>query len=131
MYNYLEAVTEDVKEYIRNNIDFADYDDMDELEEQLNDELWTEDSVTGNGSGSYTFNSAKSFDYVTDNTDEIADLVDTFGTSYAEIGEHFVNADWDWFDVSLRCYHLGPAISAALEDFEDEFEEAHQEEDED
>lgn len=121
MYNYLEAVTDDVKEYIRNNIDFADYDDMDELEEQLNDELWAEDSVTGNASGSYTFNSVKAEEYLVGNWDELADALDEFGESDADA----FHKGAEWCDVTLRCYYLGQAISAALEDFEDEFEEAH------
>lgn len=124
MYNYLEAVTEDVKEYIRNNIDFADYDDMDELEEQLNDELWAEDSVTGNASGSYTFNSAKAEEYLAGNWDELADALEEFGETDVDA----FRKGAEWCDVTLRCYYLGQAISAALEDFEDEFEEAHQEE---
>ena len=127
MYNYLEAVTEDVKEYIRNNIDFADYDDMDELEEQLNDELWADDSVTGNGSGSYTFNRVKAEENLAGNWDELADALDEFGESDVDA----FRKGAEWCDVTLRCYYLGQAISAALEDFEDEFEEAHQEEDED
>jgi hypothetical protein len=47
-YNYLEAVKEDVKNYIDSEINFTDFDSLEELEEKLNDELWTEDSVTGN-----------------------------------------------------------------------------------
>lgn len=39
MYNYLEAMTEDVKEYIYENIDTSNYSDRDELEEALNDDL--------------------------------------------------------------------------------------------
>ena len=35
-YNYLEAITEDVKEYIKNEINFSEYEDMDELKEFLN-----------------------------------------------------------------------------------------------
>lgn len=47
-YNYLEAVTDDVREYIENEIDLADWkSDRDGLEEKLNDDLWTVDSVTG------------------------------------------------------------------------------------
>ena len=42
-YNYLENMVEDVKEYIKNEIDFSEYEDMDELRESLNDDLWTED----------------------------------------------------------------------------------------
>ena len=39
-YDYLSAVTEDVKDYINDNVNFADYDDIDELKEKLQDELW-------------------------------------------------------------------------------------------
>ena len=55
-YDYHEAVYEDVCAYIRENINFADYDTVEDLADHLNDELWTCDSVTGNASGSYTFN---------------------------------------------------------------------------
>lgn len=47
-YNYLEAVKEDVKNYIDSEINFTDFDSLEELEEKLNDDLWIEDSVTGN-----------------------------------------------------------------------------------
>lgn len=58
-YNYLEAVKEDVKNYIDSEINFTDFDSLEELEEKLNDELWIEDSVTGNASGSYYCNAYK------------------------------------------------------------------------
>ena len=56
MYDYREAVKDDVLEYINNEINFEDFDTLEELEEHLNEVLFTEDSVTGNASGSYTFN---------------------------------------------------------------------------
>lgn len=59
MYNYLEAVKEDVKEYIEENIDLSEFGDIEELKEKLNEDLWINDSVTGNASGSYTYNRAK------------------------------------------------------------------------
>ena len=61
-YNYLEAMTEDVKEYLKNDAELS-LDDLlynrNDLEEKLNEELWINDSVTGNASGSYTFNRYK------------------------------------------------------------------------
>jgi hypothetical protein len=47
MYDYREAVKDDVLEYIKDEINFEDFDTLDELEEKLNEDLWTEDSVTG------------------------------------------------------------------------------------
>ena len=56
-YDYLEAVTEDVKQYIKDEIDLEEWkDDRDGLEEYLNDHCWISDSVTGNASGSYYCN---------------------------------------------------------------------------
>lgn len=68
-YNYLEAVKEDVKNYIDSEINFTDFDSLEELEEKLNDELWTEDSVTGNASGSYYCNSYKAEESIAHNLD--------------------------------------------------------------
>lgn len=49
MYDYKEAMTEDVKEWIKENIDLTEWtEDREGLEQQLNDDLWTEDSITGN-----------------------------------------------------------------------------------
>lgn len=58
-YDYLEAVKEDVKNYIEENGIKVTSENREELEEQLNDDLFTCDSVTGNGSGSYTFNTRR------------------------------------------------------------------------
>ena len=83
MYNYLEAMKNDITEYINDNINLADYADRDELESYLNDELFTEDSVTGNASGSYTFSRAQAHEYVTDNIDLLKDACEEFGTDAA------------------------------------------------
>ncbi len=67
-YDYNEAITEDIKEYIKNEIDLTEYtDDRDGLETFLSDELWTVDSVTGNASGSYTFNRYTAKEYLDGN----------------------------------------------------------------
>ena len=77
-YNYMEAVKEDVKNYIDSEINFEDFDSLEELEEKLNDELWTEDSVTGNASGSYTFNRVTAENYVNSNKELVNEMVDEF-----------------------------------------------------
>ena len=71
-YNYFEAVKADVREWINSNVDMEDWKDNREgLEEYLNDSLWIEDSVTGNASGSYTFNTWKAEENLSHNWDEI------------------------------------------------------------
>lgn len=58
-YDYYANVKDDVLSYINDEIRPGEYWDRDELESHLNDTLCADDSVTGNCSGSYTFNSAK------------------------------------------------------------------------
>lgn len=130
MYNYLEAMKNDITEYINDNINLADYADRDELESYLNDELFTEDSVTGNASGSYTFSRAQAQEYVKDNIDLLKDACEEFGTDAATVGELFLSEDWEKMDVTIRCYLLGQAISEALDDMEDELSKAFESEEE-
>ncbi|MGN0187398.1 MAG: hypothetical protein ACI392_06605 [Paludibacteraceae bacterium] len=107
-YNYLEAVKDSVKDYIINNIDLSSFDDRDELEQYLNDELFIDDSVTGNASGSYTFNSWKAEEYLCHNLDLLQEAMLEFGINVRD----FQGAEWA--DVTIRCYLLGQAISEVL-----------------
>ena len=52
MYNYYEAVKEDVLTYIKEEVDMNGMD-LDELKERLYEELINEDRITGNASGSH------------------------------------------------------------------------------
>lgn len=79
-YDYREAVKNDVLEYITNEIDFLDYESIEDLEEFLNDELWTEDSVTGNASGSYTFNTWEAEENICHNLDLLGEALEEFGS---------------------------------------------------
>lgn len=117
-YNYLEAMVEDILDYIRNEVELSDFSDRDELEEKLNDDLWVEDSVTGNASGSYTFNAWKAKEYVTGNMGLVTEMCTEFGLDSASVAEHFLEEDWEYFDVSIRCYLLGQAIAEALDEME-------------
>lgn len=117
-YYYLSAIKEDVKNYIDNEITISDYSDRDELESYLNDELWTCDSVTGNASGSYTMNRLTARDYVIDNIDELNDAVENFGIDKNIVGEKFLEEDFEWCDVTIRCSLLSSAISDVLDSME-------------
>ena len=124
-YNYREAVKDDVLEYIKNEIDFTDYETLEELEGKLNDDLFTADSVTGNASGSYTFSTYQAEENIAHNWDLLAEAMEEFGSD-----ENPFDKGAEWADVTIRCYLLGQAISEALEEIEDEFNEAHKEEEE-
>ena len=117
-YNYMSAMTEDIRDYITENINREDYtEDRDGLEEYLNDTLWTEDSVTGNASGSYTFNRETSKEYVLDNTDLLKEAYTEFGQK-EEIADVICDEEWESADVTIRCYLLGQAIAEVLDNLD-------------
>lgn len=113
---YVDDVKNDVMEWIKNNVDLSEYESREDAEEDLNDSLWIEDSVTGNGSGSYTFDSEEAKKNVFDDTSAVIDAIVEFCVPKEEVSDHFVRGDWEWFDVTARCYVLGAAISEALDD---------------
>lgn len=118
-YDYHASVAEDVKDYIESNYTPEEIaarleEDRDEFEQELNDEMWTADSVTGNGSGSYTFNRAKAMEYLGTNFDLLAEAVEEFGG-----GMDVIKDGPEACDVTIRCYLLGQAISAILDEYEE------------
>ena len=121
-YDYKETETSDICEYIRNEVNLSLYSDRDELEEELNDALFCEDSVTGNGSGSYTFSNRVARDYVLDNLDLAKEAYDNFGFGSSEFGTDIWDEDWEKIDVTIRCYLLSECIADALDEMEDEID---------
>ena len=109
-YTYREHVLDDVRDYISNNYTREELkelaDDLDDLGEKLHDEMWTADSVTGNGSGSYTFNAWQAEEFLCHNLDLIQEVDKEFGG--LDI------TDPEGCDVSIRCYYLRECINEVL-----------------
>lgn len=118
-YNYIEEMKEDVKEYINNEVTLADFSDREELEEKLNDDLWVNDSVTGNASGSYYCNSWKAEEALAHNWDLLAEAMKEFGCEV-----DLLEKGAEWADVIIRCYLLCQVIGEVLDEMEEELEEA-------
>ena len=112
MYDYLEAIKEDVKNYIDDEITLSNYNDKDELSWYLEDILWTEDSVTGNASGSYTFSRQDAEENLCHNWELLEEIAEDWGTANLD----FFNPEA--LDVTIRCYFLNDAISEVLDDME-------------
>jgi hypothetical protein len=124
-YNYFEAVKNAVLDYINENEIKVTTSNKDELAEQLHDDLWTNDSVTGNGSGSYFFNTWKAEEALCHNLDLLGEACEEFGST-ADLLKDGAEA----CDVTIRCYLLPQAISEALDELEED-DEDEDEEDED
>lgn len=127
MYDYKQTMNWDIRDYIRDNYTTEEIieklTDRSAWESELNDDLWICDGVTGNASGSYTFNSYKAGEYVTENTEILQEALREFCTEPETIAEKFLNGEWEYFDVTIRCYLLGSVLSDVLDELEEEFSE--------
>lgn len=117
-YDYLEAIKSDVLEAISERYSVEDtalrlLNDRADFEEELNDLLWNDDSVTGNASGSYTFSTYRAEEYIAHNLDLLAEAVEEFG-GMIDVLKDGAEA----CDVTIRCYLLGQAIADALDELE-------------
>lgn len=113
-YNYREVLASDIKNYIKEN-----YTSIDELDrDSLYDELWIADSVTGNASGSYTFNTYQAEENIAHNWDLIEDAFNEFELDSSELGRGA-----EYIDVTIRCYLLGEILDDVLKELEGDSDE--------
>ena len=125
-YNYFEAVKNAVLDYINENEIKVTTSNKDELAEQLHDDLWANDSVTGNGSGSYFFNTWKAEEALCHNLDLLGEACEEFGST-ADLLKDGAEA----CDVTIRCYLLPQAISEALDELEEDDEDEDSDDEDD
>lgn len=116
VHDYAEEMKRDIAQYIMDEAEIEDGEDRDEFEQRVNDDLWTNDSVTGNGSGSYTFSRAKAHENIMGNEDYIREMAHEWGIEAQDLVDRFLNAEWEWFDVSIRCYLLGQVLSEVIDE---------------
>lgn len=117
-YDYNEAVLTDVKDWMADEVEYikgAGCADREELAEWLYDTLWTTDRVTGNGSGSYTFNTWEAEENLCHNLDLLGEALAEFGCTISYLKEQGAEA----CDVTIRCYLLSGAITEALDELEE------------
>ena len=121
-YNYEDAVREDVIEYIKDNYSIRDLkenlEDKDEFYQDLYDDLFVSDSVTGNASGSYYCNAWKAEEAVCHNMDLLADALEEFGNDL-----DILRDGAEACDVTIRCYMLGQVLGDAIDDIENEIDD--------
>lgn len=115
-YDYRAHVLSDIIDVLAEDIDnLVSFETYDEAYEYYNDELWTNDSVTGNASGSYTFNTYKAECYLAHNMDLLTDALQAFGDNVGNALE----CGAEYCDVTIRCYLLGECLSDALDNLYD------------
>lgn len=126
-YNYYEAVHDDVAwatffQYNNEQIVTNLRSDEEKFKEILHDDLFSEDSVTGNGSGSYTMNRAKAEENVNNNWDLFSEALNNFNDSF----DNYIYGDtlnFEKIDVVIRCYLLRDAVNIVIDELKEEFKE--------
>ena len=122
-YDYLQAVKDDVKQYIQDNDIIVTIDNRDEVEQQLYDDCFISDSVTGNASGSYNCNAWKAEEAICHNLDLLGEAADEFGDDSIT---NVLKQGPEACDVTIRCYMLGQAIPAALDEILEEADDENE-----
>lgn len=125
-YNYRQAMRDDVMEYIKDNYTSEELKEHlstkqgeQDFLEQLDNEMWVCDSVTGNGSGSYTFSTYQAEENLCHNLDLLKEALEGFEGDYAKALEEGA----EYCDVTIRCYLLHTTIWECLDIIKDELEE--------
>ena len=114
-YDYYEMVREDIRNYIKENYEIEEIKDLEF--DDLYDDLFIEDSVTGNASGSYYCNTWKAEEALCHNMELLEEALNEFGCdiSYLEKGVEAC-------DVTIRCYVLGQVLEDVIYDLKQELE---------
>lgn len=119
-YNYYENMKSDIMQYIEDHKDYGinydEYDNIEEMEEDLYDKMWLSDTVTGNASGSYTFNTWDAEENLCHNLDLLKEACDVFESDISTLLESA-----EICDVTIRCYLLGQVLHEVMEEIEDDF----------
>lgn len=117
--NYLEDTKNNIERWMELEGFSLSGKDREDVEESLNEDFWINDSITGNGSGSFTFSSYQAKENVLSDIDTLNEACEEFGIEKETIGEKFLNEEWEWMDVTCRCYVLSQAISEVLDEMEE------------
>jgi hypothetical protein len=125
-YDYQQAVKDDIKQYIEDHDVKVTTSNRDELESSLYDDMFISDSVTGNASGSYTFNTWQAEENLCHNLDLLREACEAFGDDGTNILESAESCD-----VTIRCYLLSQCLGEVLDELEEDDEDEDSDEDDD
>ena len=123
MYSYKEVVRSDVREWIDNNKEQIEGLDRPDAYEVVYDSCWVADEVTGNASGSYTFSryeARQNFFNDDDSDDYISQMIEDGFISADELGKKVAESNWEYIDLSIRCWLLCDAVSDVLDEIYDD-----------
>ena len=117
-YDYYQAVKDDIKQYIEDHDVKVTTSNREDLEQELYDDMFISDSVTGNASGSYTFNTWQAEENLCHNLDLLKEAFSEFGEPSFDMLESAESCD-----VTIRCYLLSQCLHEVLDELEEDDED--------
>lgn len=123
-YDYEESVKSDIKDYFKEHLDDGERITPRKRDE-LYDDIFVSDSVTGNASGSYYCNSWKSEESVCHNLDLLGEACDEFCVDGKTLREEMSG---EWADVTIRCMMVGRVLDECVEEWNDAIDEKEESE---
>lgn len=117
-YDYKRVITNEIKDYIMNETDIPEESVTDETFDWLYDEVFDEDSITGNGF-SYFDTEEKCAEYLSSNIDLLYEAATQYNPDdhVMSLLAHYEEKDLArYFDCTIRCYLLSDCITMAIDE---------------
>ena len=115
-YNYRIIMQADIKEWLQNNQDeFEDCNTVEDAYNKIEDYLWADDEITGNGGGWYD-SEHNCEEYVCHNFYLLFEALFEFGEFNADLIDTLRiqnenNTLARWADCTIRCYLLSECLT--------------------
>ena len=119
MYSYKNTVKTAIKGWMEDYREELVGLDKSEVYDVVYDACWVADEVTGNASGSYTFSryeARRNFFQDEDSDEYISQMIEYGFITTEEVGEKVSESNWEWIDVSIRCWLLSQCLSEVLDE---------------
>lgn len=111
-YNYEKALYDDIKDYIKDNINIKEYNDSEDLYDALDEVMWCEDCITGNGPYGYTDEDTCA-KYVGDNLKLGFEALHEFCVKLRDIPD---DSPSRYIDSTIRCYLFHSVLQQVVDD---------------
>lgn len=118
-YDYYIEVANDVENWLNyNDFELSNFENREETAEFLQEELWAEDSITGNGPQGYA-SEEECEEFLCHNWDLVIESFDTFGISFPDLRAQYKKKHLArYIDCLVRLYVLDNAIESVLTTWE-------------
>lgn len=115
IYSYQKAVKSDIREYLKDELDVCTFGLLiqgdDDTIETVREELFQDDSITGNQSGSYTMNTLKAEENLVGNWNLLEEVMSEF-----DLHVNPIEKGAEWCDSLIRCYLVDWCFTEVLKE---------------